>query len=202
MLEGLLSLIIQSDISRADVGIREKADSYYVAKQSSDSYKYNITYDISSRGEIKGDLDEFAQIVADTFEDARGWKRAGAKFTRVGSGGRLRMILASGIEVRAAAAYDGGCSVTLSCTVKPLVLINDDRWMTGSNSYNELGVSLLSYRQMVINHEVGHYLGHGHIEKCETSLGPAPIMLQQSTGLRGCSPNSWPLPSELWVKGI
>jgi hypothetical protein len=112
------------------------------------------------------------------------------------------MILASGAEVRAAAPYDNGCSATLSCTVKPLVLINDDRWMGGSDSYNELGVSLLNYRQMVINHEVGHFLGHGHIAQCETNLGPAPIMLQQSTGLRGCTPNSWPLPSELWVRGI
>ncbi len=202
MLEGLLSLLIQSEVSKADIEIREKVDSYYVVNKPAETYKYNVTYDISSRGVIKGDLNEFARIVAETFEDARGWKRAGVKFTRVESGGRLHMILASGAEVRAAAPYDNGCSATLSCTVKPLVLINDDRWMGGSDSYNELGVSLLNYRQMVINHEVGHFLGHGHITQCETNLGPAPIMLQQSTGLRGCTPNSWPLPSELWVRGI
>ena len=74
--------------------------------------------------------------------------------------------------------------------------------MHGSDSYNALDVSLLSYRQMVINHEVGHFLGHNHIASCETDTGLAPIMLQQSTGLRGCTANSWPLPSELWVKGI
>jgi hypothetical protein len=197
MLEGVLSLLMQAEIQKAQLEIQQKADSYYVANPPQQTYKYNITYDISSRGTIKGDLDEFARVVEATFNDSRGWIRAGVKFTRVQSGGRLHMILAEGESVRAAAP--GGCSAELSCTVFPLVLINDDRWMGGSNSYNELGVSIADYRTMVINHEVGHFLGHNHIAQCETSTGIAPIMLQQSTGLRGCKPNSWPLPSELWV---
>ena len=188
---------MQAEIQKAQLEIQQKADSYYVANPPQQTYKYNITYDISSRGTIKGDLDEFARVVEATFNDSRGWIRAGVKFTRVQSGGRLHMILAEGESVRAAAP--GGCSAELSCTVFPLVLINDDRWMGGSNSYNELGVSIADYRTMVINHEVGHFLGHNHIAQCETSTGIAPIMLQQSTGLRGCKPNSWPLPSELWV---
>jgi hypothetical protein len=200
MLEGVLSLLMQAEIQKAQLEIQQKADSYYVANPPQQTYKYNITYDISSRGTIKGDLDEFARVVEATFNDSRGWIRAGVKFTRVQSGGRLHMILAEGESVRAAAP--GGCSAELSCTVFPLVLINDDRWMGGSNSYNELGVSIADYRTMVINHEVGHFLGHNHIAQCETSTGIAPIMLQQSTGLRGCTPNSWPLPSELWVRGI
>ena len=197
MLESVLSLLMQAEIQKAQLEIQQKADSYYVANPPQQTYKYNITYDISSRGTIKGDLDEFARVVEATFNDSRGWIRAGVKFTRVQSGGRLHMILAEGESVRAAAP--GGCSAELSCTVFPLVLINDDRWMGGSNSYNELGVSIADYRTMVINHEVGHFLGHNHIAQCETSTGIAPIMLQQSTGLRGCKPNSWPLPSELWV---
>ena len=197
MLEGVLSLLLQAEIERAQLEVQQKVDSYYVANPPTQTYKYNITYDISSRGAIKGNLDEFAKVVESTFEDARGWKRAGVKFTRVQSGGRLHMILASGEQVRAAAP--GGCSETLSCTVYPLVLINDDRWLGGSDSYNALGVSLADYRTMVINHEVGHFLGHNHITECQTGTGVAPVMLQQSTGLRGCTPNSWPLPSELWV---
>ncbi len=197
MLEGVLSLLMQAEIQKAQLEIQQKADSYYVANPPQQTYKYNITYDISSRGTIKGDLDEVARVVEATFNDSRGWIRAGVKFTRVQSGGRLHMILAEGESVRAAAP--GGCSAELSCTVFPLVLINDDRWMGGSNSYTELGVSIADYRTMVINHEVGHFGGHNHIAQCETSTGIAPIMLQQSTGLRGCKPNSWPLPSELWV---
>ena len=197
MLEGVLSLLLQAEIEKAQIEVQQKVDSYYVANPVKQNYKYNITYDISSRGTIKGNLDEFAKVVEATFNDPRGWIRASVKFTRVQSGGRLHMILASGEQVRAAAP--GGCSATLSCTVYPLVLINDDRWLGGSDSYNALGVSLADYRTMVINHEVGHFLGHNHITQCETGTGVAPVMLQQSTGLRGCSPNSWPLPSELWV---
>ncbi|MDO4219735.1 MAG: DUF3152 domain-containing protein [Candidatus Saccharibacteria bacterium] len=202
MLEGALSLIISAEVERANLEAQKKADSYYTVNVPVSSYKYNITYDVSYRGDVKADKAEFAKLVDEILNDERGWKRAGVKFTRVESGGRLHMVLASGAEVRAAAPYDNGCSALLSCTVKPYVLINDDRWLYATDSYNELGVSLLSYRQMVVNHEVGHFLGHGHISQCETAAGPAPIMLQQSTGLRGCTPNSWPLPSELWVKGI
>ena len=120
------------------------------------------------------------------------------EFEEVASGASMHVILASGEQV--AAAAPGGCSATLSCRVGSLVLINDTRWMNGSDSYNALDVALTNYRQMVINHEVGHFLGHGHIEKCETNGGLAPVMLQQSTGLRGCLPNVWPLATELWYK--
>ena len=195
MLEGVLSLLLQAEIQKTQVEVQQKVDTYYSVNPPAQTYKYNITYDISARGIIKGNLDEFAKVVEATFNDPRGWMRAGVKFTRVQSGGRLHMILASGEQVRAAAP--GGCSVDLSCTVYPLVLFNDDRWMNGTESYTQAGLSLADYRTMVINHEVGHFLGHNHLTSCESGI--APVMLQQSTGLRGCKANSWPLASELWV---
>lgn len=202
MLEAAVSLAISAEVARTKIEIQSTADVYYTQNVATTSYKYNITYDVGYRGDVKADKEEFAQLVDEILNDERGWKRASVKFTRVESGGRLHMVLASGAEVRAAAPYDNGCSALLSCTVKPYVLINDDRWLNASDSYNELGVTLLEYRQMVVNHEVGHFLGHNHITQCETTAGPAPIMLQQSTGLRGCTPNAWPLPNELWVSGI
>ncbi len=201
MLEGLVGLLIQTEIMNAQIEVQEKVDSYYVAAAGDRrGHVIEVTYDVTSRGEVKGDVEEFRQVIADTFADARGWTRASLKFTEVESGGRLHMVLASPAEVKAASP--SGCSEKLSCTVKPYVYINDDRWLGGSDSYNELGVTLQNYRRMVINHEVGHFLGHGHITECETETGLAPIMLQQSTGLRGCQPSWWPLSSELWVKGL
>ena len=158
--------------------------------------KYEITYDISFRGTLKADRTEFEKVVDQTLTDNRGWARAGVKFQKVASGGRLHVVLASGVEVEKASP--NGCSSELSCTVKPYVLINDDRWLNGTDSYQGAGIA--AYRQMVINHEVGHFLGHDHVWSCDN--GVAPVMLQQSTGLRGCSANSWPLASELWVRGI
>ena len=53
---------------------------------------------------------------------------------------------------------------------------------------------------MVINHEVGHWLGHGH-ETCATKGGPAAVMQQQSIDLEGCRFNPWPLESEIVATG-
>ncbi len=199
MLGGLVGLIVAAEVARTDMEAQQKVDSYYVTVSKAEP-QFVVTYDVSSRGTVRGDMDEFRRIVAETLNDERGWVRAGVKFEEVKSGGRMHVILAEPKEVKAASPTI--CSDKLSCSVGSLVLLNDDRWMGGSDSYNEIGVSLERYRLMVLNHEVGHFLGHGHIQSCETEQGMAPVMLQQSTGLHGCEPNSWPLPSELWVKGL
>ena len=206
MLEGLISFWVSNEIMRTEIEVQDFVDAYYVEADAAalaaktENPRYVVTYDVTARGAINGNIDEFRDVVRDTLTDSRGWIRAGVKFEEVESGGRLHMVLAAPAEVEAAAP--GGCSDLLSCTVKPYVLINDDRWLYATDSYNSIGVELANYRRMVINHEVGHFLGHEHITSCETNTGLAPIMLQQSTGLRGCQPNYWPLPSELWVSGL
>jgi hypothetical protein len=49
---------------------------------------------------------------------------------------------------------------------------------------------------MVINHEVGHFIGFGHAS-CGGAGQPAPVMQQQSISLQGCKFNPWPTASEL-----
>jgi hypothetical protein len=78
------------------------------------------------------------------------------------------------------------------------VVINQNRWQYASPSWNRAGGSLRDYRHMVVNHEVGHWLGRTH-SGCSRSGRPAPVMAQQSIDLQDCRFNPWPLASELDV---
>lgn len=47
------------------------------------------------------------------------------------------------------------------------------------------------YHALAINHEVGHSLGHNHVT-CAGAGQPAPVMMQQLKGMKGCVDNGWP----------
>jgi hypothetical protein len=83
-----------------------------------------------------------------------------------------------------------------SCQNGPVVALNADRWRTATPEWTG---DLVTYRQMLVNHEVGHLLGRHHPAdpQCPAAGEPAPVMAQQSTELDGCLPNPWPLPAEV-----
>lgn len=151
-----------------------------------------VTYDVSTRGAVSASLSEFKLQANQTLNDARGWTRMNVRFVEVASGGQFSLVLASAAEVGAVP----GCGSDYSCRSGRYVLINQDRWMGATSSWNSAGGSLRDYRHMVINHETGHWLGHDH-ESCGGAGQPAPVMQQQSMDLQGCSFNPWPLASEL-----
>ena len=152
-----------------------------------------VTYDVSTRGAVTASLSEFKLQVNQTLNDARGWARMNVKFVEVASGGRFSMVLSEASQLP---TLSSGCSADYSCRVGRYVVINQDRWMGATSSWNNAGGSLRDYRHMVVNHETGHWLGHGH-EPCGGQGQPAPVMQQQSIDLQGCSFNPWPLASEL-----
>ncbi|MBR3052090.1 DUF3152 domain-containing protein [Candidatus Saccharibacteria bacterium] len=161
-----------------------------------------IYYKTMVWGSVMADFGDFKTKVAETLNDPRGWMRAGLKFVEVTDGQDVNVILSDPASLGATP----GCSADLSCTTwANQVIINDVRWREGTEASRAGGMDTRDYQHMVTNHEMGHWLGHyAHIDGCTTENGfiggPAPIMLQQSTGLRGCSSfNAWPLEAELWT---
>ena len=172
---------------------QEAAASAAQRSSSTSGARIVVSYDVSTRGSVTASLGEFKRQVNETLNDARGWARMGVQFQEVASGGRFTMILSEASQLP---SFSPGCSAEYSCRAGRYVIINQDRWMGATPSWNNAGGGLRDYRHMVVNHETGHWLGHGHTA-CGGAGQPAPLMQQQSMNLQGCTFNPWPLASEL-----
>jgi hypothetical protein len=157
--------------------------------------KIKYTYCVRAKGVSESYLPELSTKLASVYADPLGWSLGGeVSFTRVDSGCGLVVWLSAANLVPSFS--EETCSADWSCTVKPNVIINFDRWEKGSDAWNSAGGKLDDYRTMVINHETGHWLGFNH-RFCAGAGQLAPVMQQQSISLQGCKTNSWPLPYEL-----
>ncbi|MBB4766619.1 DUF3152 domain-containing protein [Amorphoplanes digitatis] len=140
----------------------------------------------------EGDGGDFAGEVDRILGDPRSWI-AGRRFRfqRVPhpADAEFTIFLASaGTSERMCARGGLRTEGFTSCRLPGQVIINHDRWRYAVPDY---GAPLRTYRAYAINHEVGHQLGHGH-EACAGRGEPAPVMMQQTYGLKGCVANSWP----------
>jgi hypothetical protein len=152
-----------------------------------------VRYHVETRGRITTSVKKFEQLAQQTYDDPRGWRSAGIEFRRVRSGGAFTLVLA---EASYLPRFSSGCSAMWSCRVGRFVVINQDRWLHASPSWNAAGGSLRDYRHMVVDHETGHWLGLGHTG-CPGRGRPAPVMMQQSKGLDGCRFNPFPTMAEI-----
>jgi hypothetical protein len=145
------------------------------------------------------DVGAFAVEVETTLGDSRSWVGDGRfRLQRVPRAVRADFTVF--LATRAAAermCARGGANIKISerlytsCRTAGRAIINLDRWRLSAPPYLAAKVPLTAYRQYVINHEVGHEFGHHH-QGCPKSGGPAPVMMQQTLTLRGCSANPWP----------
>lgn len=151
-----------------------------------------VSYRVERRTTDDGTA-EFADVVDATLADPRGWARARFRFERDDAAPYL-IVLAQGDEVdRLCLPYD--TYGKYSCQNGPVVAINADRWRAADPKWTG---DLATYRQMLVNHEIGHLLGQKHPRpQCPRRGELAPVMNQQSTELDGCLPNAWPLPWEI-----
>ncbi|MFJ3638614.1 DUF3152 domain-containing protein [Streptomyces sp. NPDC090108] len=169
------------------------------AKAPGKGHKYTYRVDIERRLGLDGSL--FAAAVQKTLNDNRSWAHDGARtFERVSSGRPDFVITLASPGTTAEWCAKSGLDTTednVSCDSASTerVMINAYRWAQGSKTY---GDKIHPYRQMLINHEVGHRLGHGHVT-CQKDGELAPVMQQQTKFLDHdgihCLPNPWPYPT-------
>ncbi|WP_339131318.1 DUF3152 domain-containing protein [Streptomyces sp. f51] len=170
------------------------------AKAPGKGHKYTYRVDIEQGLGLDGAL--FADAVQETLNDARSWAHDGARtFERVDSGKPDFVITLASPGTTAEWCAKSGLDTTednVSCDSASTerVMINAYRWAQGSKTYG-FGDKIHAYRQMLINHEVGHRLGYGHVS-CQKDGDLAPVMQQQTKFLDHdgihCLPNSWPYP--------
>jgi hypothetical protein len=132
---------------------------------------------------------EFARLVHSILGHPRSWGGTGrVSFRRVSRGPvDFRVTLAS------PRTTDRLCAPNLtngiySCANGGRAVLNLVRWRQGASAYRYVE----RYRRYLVNHEVGHLLGHGHVS-CPGIGALAPVMMQQTKGVAPCRANPWPL---------
>jgi Protein of unknown function (DUF3152) len=158
---------------------------------------HRYTVDVEN-GVTGVDLAAFSKLVDTSLDDPRSWTaRSGVALQRVDSGwADFHVTLTSSMTVRALCGFEQ--KIETSCWAPndgSRVVLNVARWVRGDVAY--IG-DLPAYHVYMINHESGHALGHMHSHVC-LSDGLAPVMMQQTIGLRSvsgkiCAANPWPYP--------
>ncbi|PWR10613.1 hypothetical protein DKT68_08330 [Micromonospora acroterricola] len=157
--------------------------------------RYRVAVERDIRGLAVADV---AAAVSATLDDPRGWTAGGAwRLRRVGAAtpADFTVYLATpGTRDRLCQDVPDGYT---SCRRGDRVVLNVARWIKAVPGYR---AGLDTYRQYMVNHEVGHRLGLGH-ERCPGRGRPAPVMQQQTLGLHGCTGNAWPYPGGVRYAG-
>ncbi|WP_078308744.1 MULTISPECIES: DUF3152 domain-containing protein [unclassified Mycobacterium] len=162
-----------------------------------------------------GGDDLFARMVTETLASQKSWTHNPQfGFVRIDSGTPdFRISLTSPATVREGCGYE--IQLEASCynprygeNGDRRVFINEARWVRGAVPFQG---DITSYRQYVINHEVGHAIGYRVHEPCEQDQQLAPVMMQQTFSTNNndaakfdadsikpdgktCRTNPWPYP--------
>lgn len=150
-----------------------------------------MTYRVQVEDGTGLDAEHEARTVRRVLDDPRGWT-AGGEVAFVPSDSASADLT---VKIATPRAVDLLCGMAgldtggeVNCRVDNDVFVNLKRWTSGSPQFPG---PLEEYRALVVNHEVGHRLGRGH-ETCPRAGAPAPVMMQQIKGLKGCVANAWP----------
>lgn len=180
---------------------------------SGTEYHFTYTVEIENGMETAGFGGDasVARMVDSTLANPKSWVHDPKfAFRRIDSGTPdFRVSLTSRQTIREACGFE--IPIDSSCYNAGVdrVLLSEARWVRGAIAYDgDIG----SYRQYLVNHEVGHAIGYHQHQPCEIDGGLAPIMMQQTFGTdndaiaaldpngvmpmdgKSCRFNPWPYP--------
>lgn len=159
-----------------------------------------------------GGDDALARMIDATLTNPKGWiADPRFRFEHVAPGDKptMRIQLTSTVTTHATCGND--LEMETSCFYQDgqRLVINESRWVRGASPFDgDIG----SYRQYLLNHEMGHGLGYAAHEPCGGTGELAPVMMQQTLSLDNsvlysidssevypddgahCQYNPWPYP--------
>lgn len=150
-----------------------------------------LRYEVVVEDGLTQSAAEVARQVEAILADPRGWTADGESAFRRVSGGTPDFVVrlaTPGTVDKICGRYGLDTDGKVNCSVGKDVVVNLKRWLLATPVYAD---DVDAYRALIINHEVGHFLGHGHVT-CPGAGKPAPAMMQQIKGMHGCTPNVWP----------
>ena len=140
----------------------------------------------------------FATAVDATLRDPRSWTGGGEwAFQRISQGDPDFVVTLASPATVDKLCFPLQTQGYTSCRVGNTVVVNLARWLLAVPEFHG---DLATYRPYVVNHEVGHRLSKGHLA-CPGPGKLAPVMQQQTLGLKGCKPNAWPYVNGTLVTG-
>ncbi|RNE48733.1 DUF3152 domain-containing protein [Corynebacterium alimapuense] len=146
-----------------------------------------------------GGGDAFAAMVDATLANPKGWTDDPRyRFEHVADDEepdmRIQLTSVGTTHAICGAELDMETSCHIKINGTSHVVINQARWIRGATPFNgDLG----SYRQYLINHEVGHGLGYAAHEPCLSDGELAPVMMQQTLSLNNSELHSFN-PNEIY----
>jgi hypothetical protein len=154
-----------------------------VGEGTAKAFTYTVEVEDGLDSTSFGGDEGFAGMVSETLANPKSWTHNPQfAFTRIDSGmPDFRISLSSPMTLREGCGYDiqleTSCYNPVYADKQPRVFINEARWVRGAVPFQgDVG----SYRQYLINHEVGHAIGYPRHEPCGTNGELAPVMMQQT----------------------
>lgn len=150
-----------------------------------------LRYEVQVEKGIALEPDDAAEEVVAILADKRGWIANGKNRFKLVSSGKFDFV----VKIATPGTVDKLCGAVglktygkVNCRAGTSVVVNLRRWVDGSPEFDG---TIGDYHALIVNHEVGHRLGHGHLT-CAGKGKLAPVMMQQIKGLKGCKANAWP----------